>query len=454
IIYEINRRLLDEIERRWPGDAERKARMSLIQEQPVRMVRMAHLAIVGSHHVNGVAALHSELIKSRLVPDFAELSPTKFTNVTNGITPRRFLLACNEPLSKLIREKIGDEWVNDLGKLRGIEPLANDAKFQAAFQAAKTENKKRFASWVHRKMGINLPMDAIYDVQVKRLHEYKRQYLNILQVVHRYQRLLENPEIDLPPRVMIFSAKAAPAYHRAKLIIKLINDVAHVINRDERIKGKLKVVFVPNYSVSLAEIIIPAADLSEQISLAGTEASGTGNMKFALNGALTIGTLDGANIEIRDAVGADNFFHFGMTADEVQSSRGAYNPWNVYHANLGLRHALDAIGSGLFSQDFPSRFKDLFDAVTHHRDHYMLLADFDSYVAAQARVDALWQDRAAWTRAAILNVARIGHFSSDRAVREYAENIWHVKPAEFDGSKPLRPSQTKPRTKSNPKPGK
>ena len=430
IIYEINRRFLEEVERKWPADTDRKARMSLVQEQPVRMVRMAHLAIVGSHHVNGVAALHSELIRKHLVPDFAELSPAKFVNKTNGITHRRFLLQCNPELSSLITRRIGDGWIGDLSRLKELEPLAADAEFLSEFRAAKAACKQRLVQWVRRRTGVSLPTDALFDVQVKRLHEYKRQYLNILQVIHRYQRILENPGENLPPRVVIFAAKAAPAYHRAKLIIKLINDVAAVVNTDKRVDGRLKVVFIPNYSVSLAELIIPGADLSEQISLAGTEASGTGNMKFALNGALTIGTLDGANIEIRDAVGAENFFEFGMTADQVQAARADYNPWNVYHANIGLRHALDAIGAGLFCPDFPSRFKDLFDSLTHHRDHYMLLGDFDSYLAAQTSVDRKWADQAAWTRSAALNVARMGYFSSDRAVREYAQEIWGVAPLE------------------------
>lgn len=430
IIYEINRRFLDEVEARWPGDAGRKARMSLVQEAPVRAVRMAHLAIVGSHKVNGVAALHSQLIRTRLAPDFAEMWPERFTNKTNGVTPRRFLLACNAPLAELISSTIGSAWVSDLERLRELERHADDRDFQAAFRAAKLANKRRLASWLGRRGFGLVPTNAMFDVQVKRLHEYKRQLLNVLHVVHRYLTLRDGATEPVAPRVVIFGAKAAPAYHRAKLIIKLINDVARTINSDARMADRLRVVFVPNYSVSIAEVVIPAADLSEQISLAGTEASGTGNMKFAMNGALTIGTLDGANIEIRDAVGAEQFFHFGLTADEVSAHRAHYDPWHLYQSDPVIQRVLDAIAGGVFSTDFPGRFKELFDGLTRHGDPFMLLADFQSYLAAQQRVDALWQDTKAWTRAAILNVARIGFFSSDRAVREYADDIWRVSPLE------------------------
>ncbi len=428
IIFEINARFLKQVERRWPGDAERMRRMSLIQEDEPKSVRMAHLAIVGSHAVNGVAALHTELIRSRLVPDFAELWPGKFSNKTNGVTPRRWLAACNPALAALITEHIGDGWVRDLDRLRRLEPLADDPAFQKRFRAIKQENKRRLARRIARHAGLRVSEEALFDVQVKRLHEYKRQLLNILQVVVRYHRILDGAAADIVPRVVIFGAKAAPAYSRAKLIIKLINDVARTINHDERVADRLKVLFMPNYRVSLAEEIIPAADLSEQISTAGMEASGTGNMKFALNGALTIGTLDGANIEIREAVGAENFFLFGLTADEVLATRPRHDPWAVYHRNEAVRRAIHAISNGAFNAASPELFRPVFDWLLNEGDYYMLLADVESYLEAQQRVDALWQEPAAWDRAAILNVARMGYFSSDRAVREYAREIWGVEP--------------------------
>ncbi len=328
IIYDINQRFLDDVRRRYSGDSGRIQRMSLIQESPFKGVRMAHLAIVGSHTVNGVAKLHSDLIRSRLVPDFAEFWPERFTGVTNGVTPRRWLLACNSALAGAITRRIGDGWIRDLDQLRRLEPFADDPEFQKEFQQIKRQNKQRLAEWIGRKLAIPTPIDAMFDVQVKRLHEYKRQLMNILQVIIRYHRIRDE-RADLPPRVVLFGAKAAPSYHHAKLIIKLINDVGRTINTDPRVADRLRVAFLPNYRVSLAELIIPAADLSEQISTAGTEASGTGNMKFALNGALTIGTLDGANVEIRDAVGADNFFLFGLTEQEVAYYRSTYQPWQL-----------------------------------------------------------------------------------------------------------------------------
>jgi starch phosphorylase len=429
IIFEINRRFLNEVERRWPDDTQRRRNLSLIQEGPVRSVRMANLAIAGSHSVNGVAALHTDLIRTRLVPDFAELWPEKFSNKTNGVTPRRWLLACNPGLAAAISKRIGDGWIRDLEQLRKLEDFADDHGFQDEFQAVKRANKQRLADWIQRRLAIQVSPEALFDVHVKRLHEYKRQLLNILQVVMRYQRLLNDSEADLAPRVVLFGAKAAPAYARAKLIIKLINDVARTINSDERIGDRLRVAFLPNYRVSLAEEIIPAADLSEQISTAGMEASGTGNMKFALNGALTIGTLDGANIEIREAVGAENFFLFGLTADQVAEQRPSYDPWLIYNGNGAVRRALDAIAAGEFNSGSTELFRPIVDWLTHERDYYMLLADIESYVDAQRRVDELWREPRTWTRAAILNVARIGRFSSDRAVREYAEEVWKVKPA-------------------------
>ncbi len=428
IILEINRRFLDEVDWRWPGDLERRRSLSLIQEGPVQSVRMAHLAIVGSHSVNGVAALHTGLIRSRLVPDFAELWPEKFSNKTNGVTPRRWLLACNPGLAAAITKRIGDGWVSDLEQLRKLEKHADDSEFQDEFRAVKRANKQRLADWIQERLGVKVSPDALFDVQIKRLHEYKRQLLNILYVVTRYHRLLDDPKGDLAPRVVLFGAKAAPAYGRAKLIIKLINDIARTINHDERIGDKLRVVFLPNYRVSLAEQIIPAADLSEQISTAGMEASGTGNMKLAMNGALTIGTLDGANIEIREAVGEENFFLFGLTADQVSERRPQHDPWETYHANAEVRRALDAIAGGELNPASPELFRPVFEWLTHERDYYMLMADIESYAAAQEQVDMVWNQPRAWSRAAILNVARVGRFSSDRAVREYAEQIWKVGP--------------------------
>ena len=430
IIFEINQRFLDgEVQRRWPGDLGRRQSLSLVQEGPVQAVQMAHLAIVGSQTVNGVAALHTSLLRTRVVPDFAELWPEKFTNVTNGVTPRRWLLACNPDLAAAITERVGAGWITDLTQLRGLESYADDPEFQAEIRTIKHENKRRLASWLHKRTGVTVSPEALFDVQVKRLHEYKRQLLNLLHVVIRYQRLLQQPQADLVPRVVIFGAKAAPAYTRAKLIIKLINDVARTVNHDPRVQDKLRVLFVPNYGVTLAEQIIPAADLSEQISTAGTEASGTGNMKFALNGALTIGTLDGANIEIRDAVGAENFFLFGLTAEEAAQRRPQHRPWETYFGNAAVQRALDAIAEGAFSPQTPTLFGAVRQWLTQEPDYYLLMADIESYVQAHDRVDALWRDPPAWTRAAILNIARMGHFSSDRAVREYAERIWHVTPA-------------------------
>lgn len=432
IIFEINDRFLKEVDRRWPGDLTRQRNLSLIQEGPVKSVRMAHLAIVGSHSVNGVAALHTDLIRSRLVPDFAELWPEKFSNKTNGVTPRRWLLSCNPGLAAAITKRIGDGWICDLEQLRELEQYADDPAFQKEIRAVKHDNKQRLADWIQRRLSIRVSPDALFDVHVKRLHEYKRQLLNILQVVMRYHRLLDEPDAELAPRVVLFGAKAAPAYARAKLVIKFICDVARTINRDERIGDRLKVVFLPNYRVSLAERIIPAADLSEQISTAGMEASGTGNMKFALNGALTIGTLDGANIEIREAVGEENFFLFGLTAEQVSNSRPRHDPWQTYNNNAAVRRALDAVASGEFNPESPELFRPVAGWLTHDRDYYMLMADIESYLRAQQQVDMQWRNPEVWTRSAILNIARIGYFSSDRAVREYAEQIWNVTPTPIE----------------------
>ncbi len=437
IIYEVNRRFLGEVERRWPGDAGRQQRLSLIQEGPNRSVRMAHLAIVGSHSVNGVAALHTDLIRSRLVPDFAELWPERFSNKTNGVTPRRWLLMCNPRLAEAITNRIGDGWVKDLEQLRGLEAHADDPGLHGEVRAIKFACKQQLADWIRRRTGVRVSAEALFDVQVKRLHEYKRQLMNLLQVVMRYHRLCDDPSADLVPRVVLFGAKAAPAYTQAKLIIKLIHDVARTVNADPRVGDRLRVLFLPNYRVSLAEQVIPAADLSEQISTAGMEASGTGNMKFALNGALTIGTLDGANIEIREAVGPENFFLFGLTAEEVAQRQPHHDPWAVYEGNPAVRRALDSIAGGAFSPEARDLYRPVFDWLTRDRDTYMLMADIDAYVEAQERVDALWRDSQAWIRQVILNIARVGHFSSDRAVREYAEEVWHLHPTPIE----LTPSE-------------
>ncbi len=443
IIYEINRRFLDDVDRRWPADLARRERMSLVQESPFRGVRMANLAIVGSRVVNGVAALHTQLLRTRLVPDFAELWPEKFVNVTNGISPRTWLLVGNPRLAALITEHIGDGWATDLEKLRALEPLADNVEFRARFREIKRANKLELAEWVQSHMGVRITPDALFDMQVKRLHEYKRQLLNLLYVVMRYQWLLDHPSADVPPRVVLFAAKAAPGYGRAKLIIKLINEVARTVNRDARIGDRLKVLFVPNYRVSLAKRLIPAADLSQQISTAGMEASGTGNMKFALNGALTIGTLDGANIEIREAVGPENFFLFGLTADEVARLRPSHDPQAIVARDDALARALQSIAGDAFAAGDPELFRPIVDSLLHHGDYYMHLADLRHYQDAQNRVDQLWKNPEQWTRKAILNVARIGRFSSDRSIREYAERIWQVQPLAV--TPPPRERKTTPR---------
>ncbi len=428
IIFEINRRFLGEVEKRWPNDDARKRRMSLVREDAPRAVRMAHLAVVGSHAVNGVAELHTRLLRTNVMPDFATLWPERFTNVTNGVTPRRWLLACNPALATAITRRLGEGWLSDLRQLARLKAHADEPELQQELLAIKRGNKLRVATHLQRTMGVSVECDALFDVQVKRLHEYKRQLLNLLHVVMLYQELLQAPQATRVPRVVLFAAKAAPSYHRAKHIIKLIHDVANTINHDPRVGDQLRVAFLPNYRVSLAEMLIPAADLSEQISTAGMEASGTGNMKFALNGALTIGTLDGANIEIRDAVGPENFFLFGLTAEQVAQQRGTFDPLRVYESNAAVRRALDAIADGVFNQDQPDLHKPVRDWLTSRDDYFMLLADLESYVAAQKRVDALWREPNRWTRAAILNIAHMGRFSSDRAVREYAENIWRIQP--------------------------
>ncbi len=433
IIYEINHRFMREVNHRFPGDVERMKRMSIVDEDHGRRLRMSHLAIVGGHHVNGVAMLHTELMKSTIFRDFAEMWPERFVNITNGITPRRWLNQANPGLAALISERIGTGWVSDLGQLSGLAPFADDEGFRAAFRAVKEGNKYRLAATIARHTGIHVDPKALFDVQVKRIHEYKRQLLNALHVVTRYNRIRHAPQGDHVARAVIFAGKSAPAYAMAKRIIRLINDVADTVNNDPCVADRLKVVFIPNYDVSTAIDIIPAADLSEQISTAGTEASGTGNMKFALNGALTLGTLDGANIEIRDAVGHDNFFLFGMQSDEVQElfERG-YRPRDVYESNGELREALDMIANGFFSPEDPDRFRPLVDNLLDLGDRYALLADYADYIACQERVDALWRDREEWTRRAVLNTAGMGHFSSDRAIMDYATQVWGTSPVAQD----------------------
>ena len=428
IIYEINRRFLREIATRWPGDNDRIRRMSLIQEEPNREVRMAYLAVVGSHSVNGVAALHSELLTTTLFRDFYEMWPEKFNNKTNGITPRRWLLKANPGLSKLVTEAIGDKWVTNLDELKKLERFAGDADFLARLTAVKRANKARLAELIKKEQGVEVNPDSLFDVQIKRLHEYKRQLLNVLNIIHQYFRLKENPAADFVPRTWIFAAKAAPGYFLAKLIIKLINDVGEVINRDPAMKGRMNVLFLPDYRVSLAERIIPAADLSEQISTAGTEASGTGNMKFQLNGALTLGTLDGANVEIREEVGAENFFLFGKTVEEVAATvRAGYNPWDEYRANADLRRVLDAIRDNFFNLDQPGLYQPIVDTLLTHGDRYLVLSDFAAYVEGQARVSAAYLDKEGWARMCLMNIANSGKFSTDRTIREYAEEIWGIQ---------------------------
>jgi len=428
IIFEINKRFLEEVDAKWPGDAEKKRVLSIIEEGHQQMVRMANLSVVGSHSVNGVAALHTKLIKADLFPEFDVLYPGKFNNKTNGITPRRWLLACNPRLSHLITSKIGKGWERNLDLLRGIEKYADDIEFQGDFMAIKHANKIDLARVIKHECGIEVNPSALFDVQIKRLHEYKRQHLNLLHILALYRRLLQNPELEITPRVFIFAAKAAPGYDMAKCIIKAINAVGAKINSDPRINGKLKVVFLPNYRVSLAQRIVPAADLSEQISTAGKEASGTGNMKLSLNGALTIGTLDGANVEIMEEVGAENIFICGMTVEEVAAlwKRG-YKPQEFYNANEELRAVVDWVGSNYFTPEEPGCLNMLRDSFLHD-DPFLCLPDFESYNKAQKKVDAAFRDQSRWARMAILNTARMGKFSSDRTISEYARDIWDLTP--------------------------
>ena len=429
IIYLINRALLDEVTARHPQDHERRSRMSLIEEQNGRQVRMAHLAVVASHTVNGVAKLHSELMKRTIFADFAELYPDRFTNVTNGIAVRRWLKQSNPGLSALLTERLGHGWENDLEELERLRWAADDAEFRARFGAIKTENKARLADVIQRRVGVEVDVNSLFDVQVKRMHEYKRQLLNLLYVITRYNRIRANPDLDVVPRTVLFAGKAAPGYTMAKGIIKLINNVARVVNADRSTADKLRVVFLPDYDVSMAQRIMPAADLSEQISTAGMEASGTGNMKLSLNGALTIGTLDGANIEIREQVGAENIFIFGLTADEVAARRrSGYSPSEIAKANPELQQTLDMIDAGYFTPGNLADGKPIVDRLLSEGEPFFVLADFAAYAAAQDEVDALYLRPDEWRRKAVINTLSMGIFSSDRSIREYAQRIWRIKP--------------------------
>jgi starch phosphorylase len=428
IIYEINRRFLDEVRTHFPGDEGRVVRMSLIEETPVKQVRMAHLAIVGTHSTNGVAAIHSELLRRSVVRDFADRFPERFNNKTNGVTPRRWLLLANPDLSSLVTEAIGDSWVMDLSQLRNLIPLADDAAFVDAFRQAKRAAKVRFADWLRGWNGQEVDPDALFDCQIKRIHEYKRQLLNVLHIIVLYNRLRDNSHLDVPPRTCFFAGKAAPAYRLAKLIIKLIGNVASVIDADPAVRGRLKVLFLPEYNVSLAERLIPASDVSEQISTAGYEASGTSNMKFMMNGALTVGTRDGATIEMAQEAGEENFFLFGLTAEQVQDSRGWYDPHWHYDHEPETRAALDMIRDNAFSQAEPGIFTPIWDVLLTHGDYYRHLADLSAYIQTQEQVSALYTQPEAWVRKAILNVGHSGKFSSDRTIAEYAADIWQAKP--------------------------
>ena len=441
IVYEINHRFLKEVRTAWSADATRLRRMSLIDESHGRRLRMAHLACVASHTVNGVAELHSRLLKERVLKDFSELYPEKFTNVTNGVSPRRFLALANRSLAELVTETIGEGWLSDLERLQELEAWADDASFRVAWREVKLANKKRLAEDIRRRTGIVADPDSLFDIQVKRLHEYKRQHLNLLHVICRYLYMKKHPNAELVPRTWVFAGKAAPGYGLAKLIIELINGVARVINSDVDVAPYMCVAFLPNFSVKSAQRVYPAADLSEQISTAGMEASGTGNMKFALNGALTIGTLDGANVEIREAVGAENFFLFGLSEAEVADRYADhYCPRELYESIAELRTAIDAIASGCFSEGDRGRFQPLVDALLES-DRYLVLADFVAYAECQQRVDHAWMDVDTWTRMSILNTARSGRFSADRAIAEYCDKIWRLKPQHVErGATVLEPA--------------
>jgi glycogen phosphorylase len=428
IIYEINLRFLDDVRLRFPGDDARLARMSLIDESGGRYVRMAHLACVGSHAINGVAALHTDLLKSDVLKDFYEMYPQKFSNKTNGVTPRRFMVLSNQPLAKLITERIGENWIRDLDELSKIETFIDEPEFQQQWRQIKQDRKQELSVYIQNQYGLTVDPTSLFDIQAKRIHEYKRQHLNVLHIIALYNRIKANPDTEITPRTFLFGGKAAPGYYMAKLIIKLINSVGDIVNRDPDVRGRLKVLFMKNFNVKFAQRVYPAADLSEQISTAGKEASGTGNMKFALNGSLTIGTLDGANVEIREEVGEENFFLFGMTAEEVYAKRAAgYQPMDYYNSSPELKLAIDRISSGFFSHGDGELFKPLVDLLLH-QDPYFVLADFVPYIECQDRVSLAYRDKDRWTRMSILNAARMGKFSSDRSIRDYCDEIWQVKP--------------------------
>jgi starch phosphorylase len=431
IVDEINRRHLENVRHRFPGDEARAQRLSIIDEEGEKHVRMAHLASVGSHAINGVAALHTDLLKTNVLRDFYELTPGKFSNKTNGVTPRRWMVLANPGLAKLLSSRLGEGWVYDLEKLRRLEPIASDPELRAEWRAIKLQNKVRLASYIQERIGITVDPSSMFDVLVKRIHEYKRQHLQVLHILTLYKRILRDPNEEVVPRTFIFGGKAAPGYRMAKLIIKLIHSVGEAVNNDPRVKSRLKVVFLPDFSVKLGQRVYPAAELSEQISLAGKEASGTGNMKFAMNGALTIGTLDGANIEIREEVGEENFFLFGLTTPEVeQRKHDGYNPYDVYNSNANLREVIDALSSGEFSHGDKSLFAPLVSSLLHG-DDYMLLGDYQSYIDCQDRVSQAYKNQDDWTRMSILNVARIGKFSSDRSIRDYCADIWKTWPVKI-----------------------
>ncbi len=437
IIYEINDLFLESVKKQLPDDADLLRRISFIEENDHKQIRMPYLSIVGSHTINGVAELHTELLKTTVFKDFYKLFPERFQNKTNGITPRLWLRNVNPELSKIITAKIGDGWITELQQLQQLEAFADEPEFQQSWRSVKRLKKEQLAYWLKQNGGISIDPESLFDVQIKRIHEYKRQLLNILHVIFLYNQMLEHPELPFVPRTFLFGGKAAPGYYMAKLIINLANDVARVVNHDPAMHGRLKVVFVPNYNVSVAEKMIPATDISQHISTAGTEASGTGNMKFILNGALILGTMDGANIEIAEEVGAENIFTFGMSSDEVSSlAKSGYNPRVSYQHNPGLREALSMINTGYFNRDKPHLYNDLYNSLVFE-DKYMLLEDFASYVECQQRVIKTWQDPDKWTRMSILNTAASGKFSSDRTIAEYAKDIWELEPVtvELPGKK-------------------
>ncbi len=432
IIYELNERFMEEIKVKYPENNSKLAHLSLIEEAQEKQIRMANLACLGSHKVNGVAALHTELLKQKVMQDFYQLWPEKFTNKTNGVTPRRWILLSNPKLATLISQKLGTSWIKNLDEVKQLEQFVNDAEFCKQWQKIKLDNKKELAIYIKEILDIEVDPNSLFDIQVKRIHEYKRQLLSVLHIIALYNRLKADPKQEMVPRTFIFGGKAAPGYFIAKLIIKLINSVAEVVNNDPIVQNRLKVVFLPNFCVSLGEFVYPAADLSEQISTAGKEASGTGNMKFSMNGALTIGTLDGANIEIRECVGEENFFLFGLTEDEVSNGKAnGYNPYQYYQNNYELRGVIDAIAWGVFSHGNTDLFRPLIDSLLY-RDEYMLLADYEAYTDCQEKVSQAFKDEMAWTKMSILNAARVGKFSSDRTIKEYCHEIWKVSPVPID----------------------